>query len=446
MAHAISSFVQRRRRVADAVFRVMRWPFPHTGKAQLKAPAVTWRTEVATPEFPLILTTGRLRDQWHTMTKTGRVQKLNGHVPTPAVEIHPADAAARGLSDGAIVTVRTVRGTVRVRAEVTPRIKAGSIFLPMHWGRLQGGVDGRINSTTNPAFDPVSKEPDLKFSAVDVIPYVPTAQKIVIIGGGAATWGFLEHHLAAGLRDTVQVFGDEPLPFYDLVQLPHLVDGTKAWDQLVKGDRGTWHERSDGRYTFTPGCAITGIDRKAKEIVDATGMRHAYDLLIIATGSRAAKVYQGPMPQSGVHFLRKTSDAEAIRSLSGSGKRALVVSGDLLGLELADALVEIGTDVIVLQRSERLMGRQLDAKGGAATAVDGELVCSCNRIGANTITKAIAEGCSTLSAVCTKTAAGTSCGSCRPEVAQLLAAHATRLPPTRRTVLLTSLGEPAQSI
>jgi len=627
-----------------------------TGKAQLKAPAVVWRTEVATPEFPLILTTGRLRDQWHTMTKTGRVQKLNGHVPTPAVEIHPADAATRGILDGAIVTVRTTRGAVRVRAEVTPRIKAGSVFLPMHWGRLQGGIDGRINNTTNPAFDPVSKEPDLKFSAADVIPYVPAAQRIVIIGGGAATWGFLEHHLAAGLRDTVQIFGDEPLPFYDRVQLPHLVDGTKAWDQLVKGDRRTWHERSDGRYTFTPGSTITEIDRKANEIVDATGSRHAYDLLIIATGSRAAKLYQGPMPKSGVHFLRKKSDAEAIRALSGSGKRAIVVGGGLLGLELADALVEIGTDVTVLQRSERLMGRQLDAKGGAylaqslidrgikirfkaqvdtlegavalrgarltdgtvlpadvvifatgtapnaelarqalitcstgilidehlrtsdpaicalgevsdyqglsagttaaaerqawhlvehlrgnlfapyrgalnsnilkvhgvqlatvgdtdpddptcqsvvfedveagiyqkavikddrligvllfgdtsgfstyrdlvanrteledqratllrggsaATAVDGALVCSCNRIGANTITKAIAEGCATLAAVCTKTSAGTSCGSCRPEVAQLLAAHIARMPPTTTTVLRTNAREPVTAL
>lgn len=625
-----------------------------TGRAQLKAPAVTWRGEVTTPAYPLVLTSGRLRDQWHTMTKTGRVQKLTGHVPTPAVEIHPHDAARRGIDDGAIVTVRTVRGTVRVRAEVTPRIKAGTVFVPMHWGRLQGGPEGRINTTTNPSYDPQSKEPDLKFSAAEVQAYVPAPQRIVIIGGGAATWGFLEHHLAAGLRDTIEVFGDEPLPFYDRVQLPHLVDGSRSWEHLVKGDQRSWHERSQGRYTFTPGCLITAIQRKSKEIIDAQGVHHPYDLLIIATGSRAAKLYQGPLPKTGVHFLRKKHDAEAIRALAGTGKRAVVVGGGLLGLELADALVEIGTEVTVLQRSERLMGRQLDAKAGtylaqalsergmhirfkaqveslvgspgltgvrlqdgtllpadvvvfatgtapnaelarqalitcstgiivderlrtsdpaicalgevsdyqgtaagttaaaerqawhlvedlrgnlfapyrgalnsnilkvhgvqlatvgdtdpddpttqtvifedveagiyqkavikddrligvllfgdttgfatyrdlvanrteledqratllrggsAATAVDGALVCSCNRIGANTITKAIADGCTTLAAVCAKTAAGTSCGSCRPEVAQLLAAklHTAEMTPIVSANSVSALKSP----
>ncbi len=339
-----------------------------SGKAQLKSPAVTWRTELPTVELPLILTTGRLRDQWHTMTKTARVQKLNAHVPTPACEIHPVDAAARGIVDGSMVQVTTPRGEVRVRAEVTPRIKTGCIFLPMHWGRLQGGPLGRINNTTNPTYDPISKEPDLKFSIAQVKAYVPPVQKIVIVGGGAATWGFLEHHLAAGLLDSVQIFGDEPLPFYDRVQLPHLVDGTKEWAQLVKGDHRSWAERSSGRYVFHAGQAITAIDRKSKEVIDASGGRHLYDLLILATGSRAAKLYQGPMPKSGVHFLRKKNDAEAIRALAGSGRQAIVVGGGLLGLELADALVAIGTEVTILQRNDRLMGRQLDAKAGAYLA------------------------------------------------------------------------------
>ena len=339
-----------------------------SGRAQLKSPAVAWRTETTSAEFPLVLTTGRLRDQWHTMTKTGRVSKLTAQVPTPFCEIHPDDAAPRGLITGTMVGVRTARGTVRVRAEVTERIRPGTIFLPMHWGRQAGGPLGRMNNGTNPSFDPVSKEPDLKFSAAEVAAWVPEPQRLVVIGGGAATWGLLEHHLAASLRDTIQVFGDEPLPFYDRVQLPHLVDGSRLWESVVKGDARSLAERSDGRFTFVPGVAITSIDRKAKEIVDARGQRHPYDRLVIATGSRSAKTYQGPMPSSGVHFLRKKGDADAIRALAGAGQRAIVIGGGLLGLELADALVEIGTEVTVLQRSERLMGRQLDAKGAGYLA------------------------------------------------------------------------------
>lgn len=339
-----------------------------SGKAQLKAPAVAWRTESTTPELPLILTTGRLRDQWHTMTKTGRVAKLRDHAPTPFCEIHPQDAADRGIAADALIDVRTARGAVRVRAQITPSIRPGTVFLPMHWGRQSGGEHGRINVTTNPSFDPVSKEPDLKFSASQVSPVTVAPRRILIIGGGAATWGFLEHHLAAGLRDRITVFGDEPQPFYDRVQLPHLVDGSRTWEEVVKGDPRGIAERTAGRVAFMPGVAITAIDRHAKIIRDAQGRHHTYDVLVIATGSRAAKLYQGPMPSHGVHFLRRRGDAEAIRDRAGPGRRAIVIGGGLLGLELADALVEIGTAVTVLQRSERLMGRQLDAKAAGYLA------------------------------------------------------------------------------
>jgi ferredoxin-nitrate reductase len=238
----------------------------------------------------------------------------------------------------------------------------------MHWGRQCGGEQGRINITTNPTCDPVSKEPDLKFSACQVSPVPVAPRRILVIGGGAATWGFLEHHHAAGLQDRITVFGDEPQPFYDRVQLPHLVDGSRTWDEVVKGDPRAIAERTDGRVDFIPGVAITAIDRQAKTITDALGRHHAYDVLVLATGSRAAKLYQGPMPAQGVHFLRRRGDAEAIRDRAGPGRRAIVIGGGLLGLELADALVEIGTAVTVLQRSERLMGRQLDAKGAAYLA------------------------------------------------------------------------------
>jgi len=113
----------------------------------------------------------------------------------------------------------------------------------------------------------------------------------------------------------------------------------------------------------------------------------------------------------------------------------VLLFGDTTGFSTYRDLVANRTE-LEDQRATLLRG------GSAATAVDGALVCSCNRIGANTITKAIAEGCSTLAAVCTKTAAGTSCGSCRPEVAQLLAAYAARTAPTTATVTALSLLEP----
>jgi ferredoxin-nitrate reductase len=361
----------------------MQWPVPNTAhlgterlytdgqfhtanrRAQLKAPPFSSRSEATSPSRPLILTTGRLRDQWHTMTKTGRVAKLNAHLDQPFCEIHPLDAEARGVRQDDIVVVGSERGEVQVRAEVTDSIRPGVVFLPMHWGKQLAGDRGRANSLTSPRLDPVSKEPDLKFAAVQVARYAPAARRIVIVGGGAAAFGFIEAHRATGLSDPITVFGDEPQPLYNRVLLPHFISGANPWSDLVKA---TAEDLAGRRVTFRPGVRIVSIDRAAKHIVDEAGNRHAYDVLILATGSRAAKHYQGPLPKSGVFFLRKRGDAEAIRGMAGPGRRIIVVGGGILGLELADALHHLGTSVTVLQRSDQLMGRQLDRQAAKLLA------------------------------------------------------------------------------
>ena len=93
------------------------------------------RTEPLSEQFPLILTTGRLRDQWHTMTKTGQVNRLNTHAPAPFCEIHPYDARARHIKDADILTITNSRGEVRLPARISSDIRQGVIFLPMHWGK-----------------------------------------------------------------------------------------------------------------------------------------------------------------------------------------------------------------------------------------------------------------------------------------------------------------------
>jgi ferredoxin-nitrate reductase len=336
-----------------------------SGRARLRAPPVMTRSEPLSAAHPLILTTGRLRDQWHTMTKTGRVGKLRDHADAPFCEIHPDDAGPRGIRSGDIVVVAGARGEVQVRAEVTTTIRPGVVFLPMHWGRQRGGERGRANNLTSPIYDPVSKEPDLKFSAVEVRRHTPPAREILIVGGGAAAWGFIAAHRRHGLADRITVFGDEPLPIYDRVLLPHYVSGHSSWESMVKGGPA---ELAAQGVVFKPGVRIERIERKTQEIVDAGGGRHRYDVLILATGSRPARHYQGPLPAHGVFGLRKRSDAEAIRALAGPGRSAVIIGGGVLGIELADALRSLGTRVTVLQRSDRLMGRSLDARAAGLLA------------------------------------------------------------------------------
>jgi assimilatory nitrate reductase catalytic subunit len=117
--------------------------------------------------FPLHLNTGRLRDQWHGMTRSGRVARLWGHAPEPAVALNPADLAQHGLKAGDIVQLQSRRGTLRVVAEVDGSVAPGQAFLPMHWGSRHLAGNG-INTLTLPVIDPKSFQPELKHCAISV--------------------------------------------------------------------------------------------------------------------------------------------------------------------------------------------------------------------------------------------------------------------------------------
>ena len=115
------------------------------------------------PRFSL--NTGRNRDQWHTMTRTGISARLGAHLAEPYVEIHPADAVELGATHGSIVELETRHGRVLLRALVTDRTAQGQLFAPMHWTR-QRTTMGTVNSLTAPEVDPVSGQPALKSGTV----------------------------------------------------------------------------------------------------------------------------------------------------------------------------------------------------------------------------------------------------------------------------------------
>jgi ferredoxin-nitrate reductase len=344
---------------ADGVFPTS------SGRARLVAAEFTERSDPLDDEHPLILTTGRLRDQWHTMTKTGTVAKLRAHAPAPRLELHPRDAEARGIRDGDVVVVGNARGEAQVLAEVTDTVKDGVVFLPMHWGRASAGERGRTNALTSPRLDPHSREPDLKYAAVQVRRHAPPRRRVLVVGAGASARAFIEAHRSHGSGDEIVLLGEEREPIYDRVRLPHLIGGQMAFDDLVTAGETRLSELA---VRFERGAKVSRIERGPRRVVTADGAAHAYDVLVLATGSRPAKRYQGPLPRAGVFGLRKRADADAIRAEAGPGRRALIVGGGVLGLELADALVRIGTAVTVLQRNQRLMGKQLDARASGILA------------------------------------------------------------------------------
>jgi sulfite reductase (NADPH) flavoprotein alpha-component len=121
--------------------------------------------EMPDADFPLILNTGRLQHQWHTLTKTGKVPTLNKLNPGPFIEVHPEDAQALGIGTDDRVEIRSRRGRAVLPAVVSDRVRPGNCFAPFHWNDVFGD-DLAINAVTSDAIDPISMQPDFKFSAV----------------------------------------------------------------------------------------------------------------------------------------------------------------------------------------------------------------------------------------------------------------------------------------
>jgi len=135
-----------------------------------------------TPQLPhsadqpgLVLNTGRYRDQWHTMTRTGTVPRLMQHNPLPRVEMHPEDARRFGVEDNALVRLATPRGEMSGFARLTRDQAPGTLFAPMHWNRQFASRSG-VNSLVAAICDPFSGQPESKQTAVSLKVWQPVWQ------------------------------------------------------------------------------------------------------------------------------------------------------------------------------------------------------------------------------------------------------------------------------
>ncbi len=314
-----------------------------------------------TKDLPLILTTGRIRDQWHTMTKTGKVNKLKQHISKPYLEIHPLDALVRNINDGDVAEIRNALGTVRVCAKVTDDIRKGVVFLPMHWGKNLMRDEARANNLTAMITDPLSKEPDFKFSSVEVKLYEKPFEKIVVAGAGAAAYRFLYTYRALNRQDEIVVLSKEKHSFYNRVLLPEYTNDNLGWEKLRKFRVGEMEELNVSLHEENE---VTGINRAEKFVIDKYGVKHSYDRLVLATGSRANIPHDAPQDLDCVFTHRTRNDADLLKKYLKPGAHILIVGGGLLGLELAVALREINISVSILQLGSRLMERQIDHIGG----------------------------------------------------------------------------------
>ncbi|HJQ58345.1 MAG TPA: molybdopterin-dependent oxidoreductase [Vineibacter sp.] len=202
--------------------------------------------EATDTKWPLRLNTGRVRDQWHTMTRTGKSPRLSAHAPEPVVDVHPADAQAAGLIDGGLATLASRWGAAVLRVRVSDAQRRGELFAPMHW-TAQLAARGRINGVVNPAVDPVSGQPELKHTPVKVAPWQ------------ARWYGFLLSRapMAPATSYWVRAAGDG--------HWRHEIADTTAPDDAsrrlveslgIEGDRLDLHDRAGG--TFRAAWVLDG--------------------------------------------------------------------------------------------------------------------------------------------------------------------------------------------
>ena len=354
--------------LADAQYEAMepaRWPRPAKmiprsrlfGDGRFSTPSGRARMVPTPPRgpanalgeaFPLALMTGRVRDHWHTMTRTGKASRLFRHIGEPFLSIHPDDAA--GLADGGLATVESAWGKGMLRVRLDYGMRRGAVFAPMHW-TAQFCAAGRVNDAVNPAVDPVSGQPEFKHTPVRV---------------RAAAMGW--HGFVLSRRKLSQE--------------------TAPWCVALPLEDGAWRHELAGR----------------------GGAAEAHASLVASLG--------GP---EGWMALRDPAGAvfRAAR-LQGGRLQACVFAGPDHALPPRDWLASLFSRP-ALEPAERralLAGRPADGQAPEPA------VCVCMGVGANAIRAAIRHGCASVAAVGAATAAGTNCGSCRPEIAALIAATA----------------------
>ena len=357
---------------SERLYTSLRFPTP-TGRARF---APTPHREPADPrsaDFPLVLTTGRIANQWHTMTRTAKSPELLASDPEPFVELHADDAAAAGVIDGELVHLRSRHGHATMRARITASVPAGTAFAPFHWGALHLAAGrGAVNALVPRVLDPTSKQAELKAAAIRVEPVGVAARpetggarqrastrRLVVVGTGMAAMAsveaLLEHDQAEDWRITM--VGREPDLPYNRILLSKLIAGDAEEPELTLRPPDWLAARGIELRAGTEVRSLS-LDRRIAEL--GNGEELEFDRLIVATGSTQLVPQLSGAGLRGVQLFRTLPDARRIVAAAARARGAVVIGGGLLGLELARGLQLRGLRVTVVHAAEWLMERQID--------------------------------------------------------------------------------------
>ena len=401
--------------------RPQQWPQPEgqaTGKVRLyedgvfptadgraRFAATPWKA-VAEPvdaRYPFSLNTGRLRDQWHGMSRTGTLGRLFGHVPEPVVQMHPQDMARRQLHAGDLVHVTSRRGSLVLPVAASTDLGLSQLFIPMHWGSeflggraSAGELIAGVNALTSPVFCPDSKQPELKHAAVKVLKAEMPWQLVAMAWLPAATAQATRQAVRTLLQDQSFV---SCVPFGDM------------------GDAG-----SDGRQPSGLLLRAAAYDTPPPALLDAL------EQLLGLDSTQTLRYADARRGQRRAVRLERPQGEGATGS--DAHVQAVLLSGDTRAEGWIRALVQ---DRLPAQS----FGRQLlssQAHAPAGVAARGKVVCSCFGVTETAIQARLAD-CSgsqnqsddeRLAALQGALKCGTNCGSCLRELKRMVRSQPTR--------------------
>jgi assimilatory nitrate reductase catalytic subunit len=314
----------------------------HTPDGRARLVPITPRLPRPAPPGQFRLNSGRIRDQWHTMTRSAKSPRLSQHLAEPFVQIHPADAAFLGLKPAELALLENPQGRALMRVLISEAVAPGEVFVPMHWtGELASAA--RIDTLVPAVTDPISGQPDSKSAAVSIRRY------------DAAWYGFA-------------VSAHEPAA------------AAPYWAK----------SRSSGGWRLE----LAGTERPQD------------------WQSYAANLF-------GLHDLTPSVMTDASKGLT---RLAFHQTGRLIAaLFVGPEPVALARDHLAAQLCAPVARSVLAGKPEANQPDPGPTICACLSVGRNTILAAIASGCNSVADLGTKLGAGSSCGSCRPELSALLA-------------------------
>ncbi|GFD67551.1 nitrate reductase [Alteromonas sp. KUL106] len=359
-----------------------------SGKAKLIPVTYKAPLQITSDAYPFVANSGRARDQWHTMTRTGKAAKLLAHMPSAYVHINPSDTAKLGVESGDLVSLSSAvckDAPVIYPVRTDTDMRKGEVFIPIHWS-AQWGSHSKLGALYASAVDPISGQPELKHAAVAIAPV------------HFATYGklFISSVLQSTDSSEIRPFDDDALK--------HVCD---YWNKipLERTDASADVSRSNaalsvlnvasnrGRRDFTQSL----IPLLPQNAVLVQFHHHTYSVcLALMDNILCFAAFLGDEPEKAT-IAQAAACTENTWSVPNSWLASLL------------------NTPISLDTQRNLLRGQVDD-----VFLNGDVVCSCFEVREKTITDAITAGCSTVASLGEQLKCGTNCGSCKPALSQFI--------------------------